>query len=86
MAARAFTFTVVYEHDPDTGYVCASVPALDLASHGRTADEARAMIREALAVHLEGMLDEQMPIPADVFEVERVTVPVPAPASEGVES
>jgi predicted RNase H-like HicB family nuclease len=86
MSARAFTFTVLYEQDADTGYVCASVPVLDLASHGRTMDEARAMIREALAFHLEGMLEEQMPIPPDVCEVEHVTVQVETPASEGVES
>jgi predicted RNase H-like HicB family nuclease len=34
------------------------------------------MIREALELHLEGMQEEHMPIPADVLEVDRVTVEI----------
>jgi predicted RNase H-like HicB family nuclease len=80
MSNPRFTYTAVYEHDPETGYVCASVPALDLATHGRTLEEARAMMREALELHLEGMLEENMPIPPDVSAVEPITVEV-APAA-----
>ncbi len=83
MPQQEFSYLVVYENDDETGYVCASVPALDLASHGRTFDEARAMIREALEVHLEGMLEENMPIPPDVQASERITVQVQAPALDG---
>ena len=78
-----FTYTVVYDHDPETGQICASVPALDLGSHGSTLEEARAMIREALALHLEGLLEENMPIPRDVQTVERVTVDVAVSTTEG---
>ena len=77
---QKFSFTVVYEIDPDSGYFCASVPALDLSSHGRTLEEARKMIREALELHLEGMQEENLPIPADVLEIERITVEVAEPA------
>ena len=70
MASRAFTYTVVYEHDPETGYICASVPVLDLATHGRTLEEARLMAREALELHLEGLLEEKMPVPPDAIRVE----------------
>jgi predicted RNase H-like HicB family nuclease len=79
---QEFSFTVVYEVDPDSGYFCASVPALDLSSHGRTLEEARKMIREALEFHLEGMQEESIPIPADVLEVERITVEVADPATK----
>jgi predicted RNase H-like HicB family nuclease len=82
MNRRKFTFTVAYEFDPETGCFCAGIPALDLASQGETMEEARRMIREALELHLEGMLEENMPIPADVLEVERITVEVPAPDTE----
>ena len=78
-----FTYTVVYEHDPESGQICASVPALDLGSHGSTPEEARAMIREALALHLEGLLEENLAIPPDVQTVERVTVDVALSAPEG---
>jgi predicted RNase H-like HicB family nuclease len=84
MAIQEFTYLVIYERDPETGYICASVPALDLGSHGRTMDEARAMIREALELHLEGMVEENMSVPPDVLESERLTVEVPVPASNEV--
>ncbi len=74
MATQRFSYTVVYEIDPETGYVCASVPALDLATHGRSMEEAQAMIREALELHLEGMLEENIPIPPDILTSELVTV------------
>lgn len=76
MAKQVFTYTVVYEQDAETGYICASVPALELGTHGRTFDEARLMMREALELHLEGLLEEHMPIPPDVLQSERLTVEV----------
>lgn len=86
MPRKAFTYTVVYEHDRETGYFCASVPALDLGTHGQTLEEARALVREALQLHLEGMLEEKIPIPPDVIASESLTVEVPAPAPGGVEA
>jgi predicted RNase H-like HicB family nuclease len=73
---RQFSFTVVYEMDPESGYFCATIPALDLASHGKNLQEAKTMIREALELHVEGMQEERIPIPPDVLEVERITVEV----------
>jgi predicted RNase H-like HicB family nuclease len=83
MPSQVFTYTVVYEHDPETGFICASVPALDLGTHGRTMEEARAMICEALELHLEGMVEENIPIPPDVLESEQVTVEVTAVTPDG---
>jgi predicted RNase H-like HicB family nuclease len=74
MAQTSFTYTAVYERDPETGEICACVPALDLGTHGPTLQEARVRLREALELHLEGLIEEQLPIPGDVLEVERVTV------------
>lgn len=82
MAHQSFTYTVVYERDPETGDICASVPALDLATHGPSLADARAMIREALELHLEGLSEENMPIPADVMQVEPITVEITTPAPE----
>ena len=82
MAAKTFTFTVVYEKDAETGVICASAPSLDLATHGRTVDEARAMMSEALQLHLEGLLEENMEVPEDALAVERVTVEVSPASSE----
>ena len=82
MASRALTYTAVFERDADTGYICASVPALDLATHGRTIDEARAMLNEALELHLQGLLEENMDVPPDVIAVESMAVTVTIPATE----
>ena len=82
MAHQAFTYTVVYERDPETGHICASVPALDLASHGRDLADARAMIREALELHLEGLMEEHMAIPPDVMQIEQITVEAATAAPE----
>ena len=79
---RQFSFTVVYEIDPESGYFCATIPALDLSSHGKNLQEAQKMIREALELHLEGMQEEGIPIPSDVLEVERITVEVAEPATK----
>jgi predicted RNase H-like HicB family nuclease len=76
MARTSFTYTAVYERDPETGEICASVPVLDLGTHGATLPEARARLREALELHLEGLMEEQLPIPADLLEVERLSVDV----------
>ncbi len=81
MNNQTFTYTVVYEQDPETGYICASFPALDLATHGRTMEEARAMAQEALELHLEGLLEEQMPVPPDILASEPICVTVAAAAS-----
>jgi len=80
MNAKTFTYTVVYEQDAESGQVCASFPALNLATHGRTLEEARAMAREALELHLEGLVEEGMAIPPDVVEIERIVVDVPMPS------
>jgi predicted RNase H-like HicB family nuclease len=79
---RQFSFTVVYEIDPESGYFCATIPALDLSSHGKNLQEAQKMIREALELHLEGMQEEGIPIPPDVLEVERITVEVGGAAAK----
>jgi predicted RNase H-like HicB family nuclease len=86
MGQQAFTYTVLYEHDPETGSVCASVPALDLATYGQTLEEARDHVREALELHLEGLLEENMPIPADVVSVERLTINLATPAPKGAKA
>jgi predicted RNase H-like HicB family nuclease len=82
MARRSFTFTIIYERDEETGQVCASVPALDLGSYGPTLNDARKRIREALALHLEGMLEEDIPIPPDILKSEQLTIDVSGAAAE----
>jgi predicted RNase H-like HicB family nuclease len=82
MARKAFTYTIVYEHDPETGSICASFPALDLATFGRDLEETRLRAREALELHLEEMLEECIDIPMDAEKIEQVTVDMATSARE----
>jgi len=82
MPATIFTYTVVYERDPESGAICASVPALDLGTYGSSVEEARARLQEALELHLEGLIEVGLPIPPDVLVTERLSVQV-SPAAPG---
>jgi len=65
------TYTVVVLHEQDGRY-SAIVPALDVASWGRTVPEALRMVEEALRLHLESLQAHGDPIPPDSssFEVD----------------
>jgi predicted RNA binding protein YcfA (HicA-like mRNA interferase family)/predicted RNase H-like HicB family nuclease len=83
MQRQLFAYTVIYEEDPETHSICASVPALDLATYGESIEEARCRMREALELHLEGMLEELLPIAPDILQSERLTVEVGIPCFAG---
>ena len=48
------------------GGFCAHVPALDLTTEGRSLEEAKAMVRDAVAGYLEAAKLLGKPVPADV--------------------
>ena len=59
-------FTVVFEQEPDGGYVV-TVPALPgCVSQGDTKDEALRNIREAVEAYIEGLRIVGDPVPVDV--------------------
>ena len=59
-------FTVVYEQEPDGGYVV-TVPVLPgCVSQGDTREEAAANIREAIEAYVEALRKAGDPIPVDV--------------------
>lgn len=59
-------FTVVYEQEPDGGYVV-TVPALPgCVSQGDNRQEAAVNIREAIEAYLEALQKAGDPIPVDV--------------------
>lgn len=74
-----YQFTVVIESDEDGFH--AYVPSLrGCHTFGATIDEARANILEAMGLHVESMLEDGNPIPAErepIF-ITRLTVPVAA--------
>jgi predicted RNase H-like HicB family nuclease len=63
--SRPLSFSVVYEADPDGGYV-ASVPALPgCHTQGETLEEAERNIKEAAIVYLESLLNETGKLPRE---------------------
>jgi predicted RNase H-like HicB family nuclease len=57
-------YPVVLHKDPDSDYGV-TVPDLPgCYSAGKTVDEALAMAKEAIELHLEGLIDEGQPVPA----------------------
>ncbi len=64
-AEKRHHYTVVFEPAEEGGYV-AHVPALPgLWTQGETLAEAREMVKDAIAGHIEGLLKSGDPIPAD---------------------
>jgi predicted RNase H-like HicB family nuclease len=65
-------FLIAIHKDPDSDYGV-SVPDLPgCISAGSTFSEALAMIREAIELHLEAMLDDGEEIPTPTVDVERL--------------
>jgi predicted RNase H-like HicB family nuclease len=76
-----YTFTVVIEKEPeDPSYYahCSELPGC--FSDGRTIDEARARMKEAIELHVDALRAAGDPIPAtgETPVVTRVTVEVPS--------
>jgi predicted RNase H-like HicB family nuclease len=65
VAARAFSYTAVFDPAPEGGYVV-TFPALPgLVTEGETLEEARAMATDALRCYLEGHLEDGLPVPVE---------------------
>lgn len=68
--ADPMTFLVAIHKDPDSAYGV-SVPDLPgCASAGDTADEALRMAKEAIELHLEGMLDDGLDLPEPTDDIQ----------------
>ena len=65
LRTREYTFTAVFEPEPEGGYTV-HFPALrGCITYGETLDAARSMAREALALYLESLSEDGLPIPED---------------------
>jgi predicted RNase H-like HicB family nuclease len=76
---KVYQFTVVIEPDEDAFH--AYVPVLPgCHTFGATVEEAQANIKEAIALHIESMLEDDEPLPVErepVF-ITRLSIPVAA--------
>jgi predicted RNase H-like HicB family nuclease len=77
---RFYSFQVVIEKEPeDEGYQAYSPTAPGCFSNGRTIEEAKHNIRQAIEQHLASLIAHGQPIPQDdrVVHVEELTLGIP---------
>lgn len=65
----------VLVHPGEDGFWVAECPSLPgCISQGRTRDEAIENVREAIAVYVEALAEDGLPVPPEHFDAELVTV------------
>jgi predicted RNase H-like HicB family nuclease len=77
---RFYSFQIVVEKEPeDEGYSAYSPTLPGCFSNGKTIEEARRNIREAIEQHLASLRSHGQPIPQDerLVHVEELTVGIP---------
>ena len=77
---RFYTFEVVIEkEEEDVGYLAYSPTLPGCFSNGKTIEEARRNIREAIQQHIESLLARGQPVPQNekLVHVEELTIGIP---------
>ena len=77
---KFYSFQIVIEKEPeDEGYLAYSPTLPGCFSNGRTIEEAKSNIREAIEVHLSALLEHAAPVPQNdrLVHVEELTVGIP---------
>jgi predicted RNase H-like HicB family nuclease len=77
---KFYSFQIVIEKEKDDSGYCAYSPALPgCFSNGKTIEEAKRNIREAIELHVQSLLahDEDVPQTDELVHVEELTVGVP---------
>jgi predicted RNase H-like HicB family nuclease len=64
-AHRSYRYTVYFEPQTDGSFAVVFPTFPEIVTFGRTLDEARAMARDALRCHLEGLRKDGEAIPAE---------------------
>ena len=77
--SHQYRYTVILDPDPDDGGYSVYVPALPgCISQGETRDEALANAREAIALHVESLAKDGLPVPEEETKPEAIEVTVAA--------
>ncbi|MHB1134300.1 MAG: type II toxin-antitoxin system HicB family antitoxin [Chloroflexota bacterium] len=76
---KDYAYTIILHPEPEEGGYSVTVPALPgCATQGETLDEAIAMAKEAIALHIEGLLAHGLPVPEEAEHAVAVVVKVAA--------
>ena len=78
----AYQYTIILHPEPEEGGYSVSVPALPgCLAQGDSLEEAVTMAREAISVHIQGLVEDGEPVPTEDAPLGMLTVSVDAPAA-----
>jgi antitoxin HicB len=76
---REYAYTVLLDPDSDSGTWTVTVPALPgVVTQGSSVEDAIVQARDAIQVHIEGLLADGEPVPEELERPQMVTVRVAA--------
>ena len=79
------TYTVLLEPDPDEGGFTGTVPELPgCITQGESFEEALALARDAIALHVEGLAEDGLPVPIERVAPQLASVEVDVNSAVGV--
>lgn len=78
------TYTVLLEPDPDEGGFTVTVPELPgVVTQGETIEDALAMARDAITLHVEGLAADGLPVPVERIAPRLASVEIDAGVAAG---
>jgi antitoxin HicB len=78
---REYQYAIILHPDPEHGSYGVTVPALPgCVTQGDTIEDAIAMAKEAISLHIEGLMADGEPVPEETEHPQALTISVTAPA------
>jgi len=76
---REYAYTIMLDPDPESGTYTVTVPALPgIVTQGDSVEDAITQAREAIQVHIEGLLADGEPVPEEREHPQAITISVAA--------
>ena len=76
---KGYHYTILLHPEPEEGGFSVTVPALPgCLAQGETIEEAITMAREAIAVHIAGLIEDGEPVPENEPGTQAITISVAA--------
>ena len=76
---KEYSYTVVLHPEPEGGGYSVTVPALPgCFAQGETVEEAISKAREAIRLHIEGLIEDGEPVPKEKEHPQAITIRVAA--------
>ncbi len=76
---REYAYTILLDPDPESGTYAVTVPALPgIVTQGDSVEDAITQAREAIQVHIEGLLADGEPVPEEREHPQAITISVAA--------